>query len=62
MQGLCRMLPEQFKDRGSAVRLWVHECERVLCDRLVSDTDIAKFGELRVNATKKHFDDLQQVC
>jgi hypothetical protein len=61
-QGLCRMRPEQFQERGAAVRLWVHECERVLCDRLVSDADAAKFGELRANATRKHFDDLQQVC
>ena len=61
-QGLCCMVPEQYRDKAAAVRLWVHECERVLCDRLVSDADIAKFGDLRVNTTKRYFDDVQLVC
>ena len=60
-QGLCRMVPEQFKEKAAVVRLWVHECERVLCDRLVSDADIAKFGDFRVNTTKKYFEDVQLV-
>lgn len=43
------------------VRLWVHECERVFADRLVSETDMAKFNEFRVNVTRKFFEDLPQV-
>jgi hypothetical protein len=41
-----------------AARLWVHECERVFRDRMVSDTDMAKFDEFRSSVTKKFFEDL----
>ena len=41
-----------------AVRLWMHECERVFRDRLVSEADATKFDEFRVAATKKFFEDL----
>ena len=60
-QGLCQMVEEQFKDKRSVVRLWVHECERVLSDRLINDLDIAKFCELRISTTRKFFDDIPQV-
>lgn len=43
------------------VRLWVHECERVLGDRLVSEADQAKFGEFRAAAIRKFFGDLRLV-
>ena len=35
-----------------AVRLWVHECERVFRDRMVCDADAAKFDEFRASVTK----------
>jgi len=41
-----------------AVRLWVHECERVFRDRMVSDADAAKFDEFKAAVTKKYFEDL----
>ena len=41
-----------------AARLWVHECERVFRDRMVNDTDMAKFDEFRASVTKKYFEDL----
>ena len=43
------------------VRLWVHECERVLGDRLVSEADGARFAEFRSQITRKHFEDLPLV-
>lgn len=55
------MVGEQFKDKRSVVRLWVHECERVLSDRLINDNDMAKFCELRINTTRKFFGDIPQV-
>ena len=61
LQGLCRMTKEYYKEPVKVVRLWVHECERVLMDRMVNDTDMLKFGDFRINTTKKHFDDLPQV-
>ncbi|KAK9866454.1 hypothetical protein WJX84_011662 [Apatococcus fuscideae] len=60
-QGLCRMTKEYFKEPVKVVRLWVHECERVLMDRMVNDTDMLKFGDFRINTTKKHFDDIPQA-
>jgi hypothetical protein len=43
---------------SQAARLWVHECERVFRDRMVNDTDMAKFDEFRAAVTKKYFEDL----
>lgn len=61
VQGLCRMTAAQFKDAVSCVRLWIHECERVFADRLISEADIAKFTDLRVNTTKKFFANFNEV-
>ena len=55
------MVPEQFLEKTTAIRLWVHECERVLSDRLISDTDIALFTDYRFNVTRKFFEDTPQV-
>lgn len=41
-----------------AARLWIHEVERVFRDRMVSDTDMAKFDEFKTGITKKYFEDL----
>lgn len=41
-----------------AARLWIHEVERVFRDRMVSDTDMAKFEEFKIGVTKKYFEDL----
>lgn len=59
--GLCRMTRDVFREPLAAVRLWVHECERVFADRLVSEADQAKFHEFRVAATRKHFEDFKQT-
>lgn len=55
------MHKDYFKEPVKVVRLWVHECERVLADRMINDTDMTKFNEFRVTVTKKHFDDVNQV-
>lgn len=56
-QGLCRMLPEVFTQPVDAVRLWVHETERVYLDRMISAADMAGFTELRRGVTKRYFGD-----
>ena len=61
LQGLLRMSKDYYKEPVKVVRLWVHECERVLADRMINDSDMTKFNEFRVNVTKKHFDDVNQV-
>ena len=55
------MTSAEFKDPGKAVRLLMHECERVLSDRLVSDTDLAKYATLSLDVTKKHFGAMAMV-
>ena len=46
------MSKDYFKVTTKVVRLWLHECERVFRDRMVSDTDIEKYDEF-VTATLK---------
>ena len=55
------MTSAEFKDPSKAVRLLTHECERVLSDRLVSDTDLAKFATLSQDVAKKHFGSMPMV-
>ena len=58
-QGITRMRSEVFGNPVTAVRLLIHECERVFLDRMVSDTDAQKFEDMRRNVIKKHFSDLK---
>lgn len=44
--------------RHQAVRLWIHECERVFRDRMVSDADAAKFDEFRAQVAQRYFEDV----
>jgi dynein heavy chain len=39
-------------------RLWLHECDRVFKDRMVSEADMVKYDEFRSATTKKYFEDL----
>ncbi|KAL4450636.1 hypothetical protein ABPG77_000992 [Micractinium sp. CCAP 211/92] len=57
-QGLCRMTVESCKRPLQVVRLWVHECERVLRDRLITDADVLKFEEFKELTVRKHFADV----
>ncbi len=61
-QGMCRMTPTLFTSPLKVARLWVHECERVLSDRMVSEGDIVRFQDLKMSTIKRHFDDVGQVC
>jgi dynein heavy chain len=57
-QGLLLAKPPQFaREGGDAkfVQLWLHECERVYCDRLVSAEDIKSYRRLAKEANSKHF-------
>ena len=59
-QGVCRALPEFYTNPVTLCRLWIHEAERVFGDRMVHQTDITKFDEMRVAVTKKYFADENQ--
>ena len=61
LPGSTAMLTDPAPCAPQVVRLFVHECERVLRDRLVSDADLAKFGEFRDAVLRKHFADVPLV-
>lgn len=56
VQGICRMRKEIFRDGPKTVRLWVHECDRVFRDRMVNDSDIARYDDFRTGIAKKYFE------
>merc|ERR1719269_148538 len=55
-QGLCNSNPGLYKGGGVAkfARLWLHECERVFSDRLISASDEGVMKGLFESAAKKH--------
>lgn len=61
IQGLCQMTNDVYKEPAQVIRLWVHECERVLADRMINQTDLSKFSDMRLKATRKHFPEASEV-
>lgn len=57
-QGMLMAKPEQIPDQMRLVQLWMHESERVYCDRLVDLFDQKKYKELALNQAKKYFKEL----
>lgn len=57
VQGLRRMTPSRVTEPAKAVRLWSHECVRVLSDRMASDADLQRYRDLHAAAVKRHFED-----
>ena len=55
-QGVLMSTIEKFKDPEKVAKLWIHECERVYGDRLVSVADLNTFkGELGGEVIKTAF-------
>ncbi len=61
LQGLCQMASEVYQEPAQVIRLWVHECERVLADRMISQADLNKFMDMRLKATRKYFPEVPEV-
>jgi len=57
VKGLCRALRQYYSSPPAVIRLWVHECERVFCDRLVSTTDIEVFQKMLADVSMKWCDE-----
>lgn len=55
-QGLLRAHKDFHDTRDGMTRLWVHECFRVFCDRLVGEKDIADFTKLVEDKLHEAFD------
>ena len=57
--GVSRATPNKVKTEVDIARLWYHECERVIGDRLITIDDQEKFTDM-INATnKKWFNDIK---
>jgi dynein heavy chain len=54
-QGLTLALPEFFPTATEVVRLWHHECERVIGDRLITEPEMNKFAGMLDVVVKKYF-------
>lgn len=42
------------------MRLWLHESQRVYCDKLIEEKDIDAFGKLQLDAFKKNFEEMDE--
>ena len=42
-QGIAKASPKAIKAENDMIKLWAHECLRVLSDRLISEADHEKF-------------------
>ena len=54
-QGVLMSTVEKFKDPEKIVKLWIHECERVYGDRLVTTNDLLIFKNEINEIVKKNF-------
>ena len=61
VKGLCRALRQYYSSPPAVIRLWVHECERVFCDRLVSQTDIEVFQKMLADVSMKWCDEYGEM-
>jgi dynein heavy chain len=56
VQGCLKAHRNFITSREQMIRLWVHECQRVFCDRLINFEDIDKFKELVSVMLSKNLD------
>jgi dynein heavy chain len=59
-EGLLRSEPAHYTNSMAVIRLWVHECERVFADRLITEQDMSRYFELVEGVSKKQFDGVNQ--
>ncbi|CAF5182211.1 unnamed protein product [Rotaria magnacalcarata] len=55
-QAILFAKPDAIKTHHDLIRLYLHESERVYCDKLVDRTDIDMFTKLQREVAKKSFD------
>jgi len=54
-QGILQAQPAQFTEPEKLIKLWMHESERIYCDRLVTKADIADYKTMMADKVKNHF-------
>lgn len=57
-QGMLFATGDTCPDANYLVQLWVHEANRVYCDKLVDQTDIDAFNKIVNDVVKKNFDEI----
>jgi len=58
VQGLTNTTKDLYTSALMLVRLWVHECERVFQDRMITVEDCEKYLEFQKKVIEKNFSDL----
>jgi len=53
--GILMSQSNQFVDQERVVKLWLHESERIYCDRLVSEAHMQTYRNLAFDTVKKSF-------
>lgn len=63
-QGVLRSTSSMYRNISGGglkmIRLWLHEANRVLRDRLICESDMTALDNIIVNVVKKHFPDENQ--
>lgn len=55
-QGMLSASSRRITTVPAFMRLWIHECRRVFCDRLIDDHDRQWFDTLLADTLRRHFD------
>lgn len=59
-QAILFAKPEAIKTHNDLIRIYLHEAERVYCDKLVDRTDIDTFMKLQREVAKKSFEEIDE--
>ena len=59
VQGISRASPNKVNTAIGIARLWYHECERVIGDRLTTEDDQQRFKQMITDCNKKYFMDIK---
>ncbi|XP_041488031.1 dynein heavy chain 5, axonemal [Microtus oregoni] len=54
-QGMLNITSEVIKDTGELLRLWKHECKRVIADRFTTSGDVMWFDKALVSLVEEEF-------
>ncbi|KAI3381366.1 hypothetical protein SNEBB_008024 [Seison nebaliae] len=57
-QGMLFSTGDCLRNQNDVVKLFMHEAERVYCDKLVDEEDISSFEKILRDTVKKHFEDI----
>ena len=55
-EGILRSEPAHYPNNLLMARLWLHECERVFADRMITREDLDRFDEMLTGVAKKNFE------